>query len=94
MWMLVDLETNHGGSNVNAQWFFCQKIGADDHDVIMLCHKDLSCCKREGTIKGEHDQTSQLLLLSSGSSGTKCLGLLASHRPSTLDVSVPFEEEA
>ena len=46
---------------------------------------------REGTIKGELDQT---LGLSSGSSGTKCLGLLASHRPSTLAVLVPLEEQA
>ena len=41
----------------------------------------------EGTIKGEHYQT---LGLSSGYSGTKCLGLLTSHRPSTLAVSVPL----
>ena len=33
---------------------------------------------REGTIKGEHNQT---LELSSGSSDTKCLGLLPSQRP-------------
>ena len=46
---------------------------------------------REGTIKGEHDQTSGLL---SGCSGTKHLGLLASHRPSTLAVLVPIEEQA
>ena len=55
MWMLADLQMNHGGSNVHAQWFSCQKIGADDHDVMMWHHGDLSCCKREGTIKGEHD---------------------------------------
>ena len=48
---------------------------------------------REGTIKGEQNQTSRLLL-SSGYSGAKCLGLLASHRPSTLAVSVPLEEES
>ena len=39
---------------------------------------------REGTIKGEHNQTSGLL---SGFSGIKCLGLLTSHQPSTLAVS-------
>ena len=46
---------------------------------------------REGTIKGEQDQT---LGLFSGYSGTKCLGPLASHRPSTSAVSVPLEEES
>ena len=46
---------------------------------------------REGTIKGEDNQTLGLL---SGYSGTKCLGLLASHRPSTLAVSVPLKEES
>ena len=45
----------------------------------------------EGTIKGEHNQTSGL---SSGSSGTKCLGLLTSHRPSTLAVLVPLMEKS
>ena len=46
---------------------------------------------REGTIKGEHYQTSEL---SSGYSGTKCLSLLTSHRPSTLAVSVPPKEKS
>ena len=46
---------------------------------------------REGTIKGEHNQT---LGLSSGSSGTKHSGLLTSHRPSALAVSVPVMEKS
>ena len=46
---------------------------------------------REGTIKGEHNQTLGLL---SGSSGTKHLGLLTSHRPSTLAVLVPLVERS
>ena len=46
---------------------------------------------REGTIKVKHHQTSGL---SSGSSGTKCLGLLTSHRPSTLVILVPFMEKS
>ena len=45
---------------------------------------------REGTIKGEHHRTSRL---SSGSSDTKCLGLLTSHRPFTLVVLVPLVEK-
>ena len=46
---------------------------------------------REGTIKGEHNQTSGL---SSGSSDTEHLGLLTSHRPSTLAISVPLVEQS
>ena len=45
---------------------------------------------REGTIKGEHNQT---LGLSAGSSDTKYLGLLTSHRPSTLAIPVPLMEQ-
>ena len=46
---------------------------------------------REGTIKGEHNQTSGL---SSGSSDTKHSGLLTSHRPSTSAISVPPTEQS
>ena len=46
---------------------------------------------REGTIKGEHNQT---LGLSSGSSDTKHSGLLTSHRPSTLAILVPLMEQS
>ena len=46
---------------------------------------------REGTIKGEHNQT---LGLSSGSSDTENLGPLTSHRPSTLAILVPLMEHS
>ena len=46
---------------------------------------------REGTIKGEHNRT---LGLSSGCSGTKHLGLLMNHRPSTLVFLVPLMEKS
>ena len=46
---------------------------------------------RKGTIKGEHNQTSGL---SSGSSDTEHSGLLTSHRPSTLAISVPLMEQS
>ena len=46
---------------------------------------------REGTIKGEHNQT---LGLSSGSSDTKHLGLFESHRPSTLSTLAPLMEQS
>ena len=45
----------------------------------------------EGTIKGEHIQTSEL---SSGFSDTEWLGLLTSHRLSTLAILVPFVEQS
>ena len=45
----------------------------------------------EGTIKGEHIQTSGL---SSQFSATEQLGLLTSHRPSTLAISVPLMEQS
>ena len=43
MWMLVDAQMNHDSSNVHVQWFSNQKSGADDHDITMLHHEDLSC---------------------------------------------------
>ena len=46
---------------------------------------------REGTIKGEHNQTPGL---SSGSSDTEHSGLLTSHRPSTLAILVPLVEQS
>ena len=45
----------------------------------------------EGTIKGEHTQTLGLL---SGFPGTEQLGLLISHRPSTLAILVPLMEQS
>ena len=45
----------------------------------------------EGTIKGEHTQT---LGLSSGFSDIEQLGLLKSHRPSTLAISVSLVEQS
>ena len=46
---------------------------------------------REGTIKGEQNCT---LGLSSGSSDPEHLGLLTSHKPSTLAISVPLLEQS
>ena len=45
----------------------------------------------EGTIKGEHTGT---LGLSYGSPDTEHLGLLTSHRPSTLAITVPLVEQS
>ena len=46
---------------------------------------------KEGTIKGEYNQTSGLLF---GSSDTKQSDLLTSHRPSTLAILVPLVEQS
>ena len=46
---------------------------------------------REGTIKGEHNQTSELL---SGSSGTKHSDLLTRNRPSTSAVLVSLMQKS
>ena len=61
----VGSDVDTGGFADEPWWFQCActivfppEIGADNHDVMMWCHEDLSCCKREGTIKGEHNQTS------------------------------------
>ena len=35
MWMLEDMQMDHGGSNAHAQWFSHWRIGADDHDIII-----------------------------------------------------------
>ena len=61
-----------------------QMIVMSFHDVTRISH----------AIKGEnYKRRTQLNLgLSSGSSDTKCLGLLTSHRPSTLAISVPLVE--
>ena len=67
-------------------WCACAVVfPMEDQSRQSWCHEMTSqgslMLLREGTIKGEHIQTSGL---SSGSSDTECLGLLTSHRPSTL----------
>ena len=42
---LADAQMNPGSSDVHVQWFSCQKIRADDHDITMWYHEDLSCYK-------------------------------------------------
>ena len=34
VWMLADVQTNHGSSNAHSQWFSHGKIRADDHDIM------------------------------------------------------------
>ena len=63
-----------------------QMIMTSFHDITRISH-----AIEGGTMKGEHNQTSRL---SSESSGTKCLSLLTSHRPSTSAVSVPLMEKS
>ena len=66
-----------------------QMIMTSLYDVMRVSH-----AIEGGNYKRRHDQTSGLLLLLSGCSGTKHLGPLASHRPSTLAILVPLKEEA
>ena len=33
--ILADVQTNPGSSDAHVQWFSCQKIRADDYDIIM-----------------------------------------------------------
>ena len=73
-------------SCANVQWFSHWKIKAVDCDIMKWHHNYLSCY----AIKGEHTQTSGL---SSGFSDTEWLGLLTSHRPSTLAILVPLVEQ-
>ena len=62
--------TNHGSSTVHAQWFSCLKIREDDCDIINIMSQGSLMLQWEGTIKGEHDRASGLLLLSSGCCNT------------------------
>ena len=62
-----------------------QMIVMSFHDITRISH-----AIEEGTIKGEHNQTSGL---SSKSSDTEHSGLLTSHRPCTLAILVPLMEQ-
>ena len=82
--MLADVQTNYGISSVHAQWFSHRKSRADDSDVTVIT----------GVIGGvKYIRRANLSL---GAviwvSGTEWLGLLLSHQPSTLAVSVPLME--
>ena len=65
----------------------------EDQSRQLWCHEMTSqgslMLLREGTIKGEKNWISGL-----SSSDTKHLGVLTSHRPSTLTVSVPLMEQS
>ena len=64
-----------------SRWLWCHEMTTQGSLLLLM----------EGTIKGEHNWT---VGLSSGSSDTKHLGLLSSHRPSTLAISVPLMEQS
>ena len=67
----------------------------EDQSRWLWCHEMTSQWSLmlfwEGTIKGEHIQTSGL---SSGFSDTEQLGSLTSHRPSTLAIPVPLVQQS
>ena len=35
VWMVADVQMNHGSFNAHAQWFSHWKIQADDHDILI-----------------------------------------------------------
>ena len=84
-WMPANMQTNSGTSDVHAQWF---PTGRSEQTIMMSFHDvmRISCA-----IEGRNYQASGL---SSGSSDTKHSGLLTSHRPSTLAISVPLMEQS
>ena len=100
-----DASTVFGDSGIDASrytdewqcfWCTCTVVFLlEDQSWWLWCHEMTSqgslVLSREGTIKGEHTQTSGL---SSGSSDAEHLGLLTSHRPSTLAISVPLLEQS
>ena len=63
-----------------SRWLWCHEMTSQGSLMLL----------REGTIKGEHNQT---LGLPSGSSDTEHLGLLTSHKPSTSSIWVPPMEQ-
>ena len=84
---------NHNGSSVHAQWFSHQNWGADNRDIIIQCHEDLSCKKG-----GNYKRGSMMELEEFGCWYYCCLGVeaqvlesLQGHRPSTLAVSMSLE---
>ena len=89
--MPADLQMSYSVSHAHAQWFFLP----EDQSRSLWHHFMMSQWSLmlfwEGTIKGEHTQSSGLL---SGFSDTEWLGLLTSHRPSTLAILVPLVEQS
>ena len=77
-------------SSVHVQWFSCWKSRADDCDVILWCHNDLSCYGGGNCIR----EASKSLRTVVWVFGNEWLGqLLRSHQPSTLAISVPLVEQ-
>ena len=84
---------NHDGSSVHVQWFSHQNRGADDRDIIIQCHKDLSCEKGGNYKRGSATELKEFGCCYYCHLGVQAqvLGSLQGHRPSTLAVSVPLE---
>ena len=84
---------NHGSSSAHVQWFSCQNGGADDCDVIIRCHKDLSSKKVGNYKRGSETKLEEFSCCYYCHLGVQAqvLGSLQSHRPPTLAVSVSLE---
>ena len=77
-------------SSVHAQWFSHWKSRADDCDIILWCHKDLSCYWGGNYIRKVSTSLRAVIWVF----GTEWLGqLLRSHWPSTSGILVPHVEQ-
>ena len=86
----VDVQTNYDISSVHAQWFSHQKID----QIIVMSFNDITVIAH-AIGGGKYISRANL---SFGAvvwvSGTERLGLLLSHHPSTLAISVPLMEQS
>ena len=91
--MPVGVQMNHGGSSAHAQWISCQNGGADDCDIIIRHHKDLSCKKGGNYKRGSATKLEEFSCCYYCHLGVQAqvLGSLQSHGPPTLAVLVPLE---
>ena len=89
-WMPADTQMNHGSSNAHVQF----PTGKSEQTIMMSLYDvmRISHAIEGGNYKRRAQPNIRALL--SGCSGTKHLGLLASHRPSTSAVSVPLKEKS
>ena len=96
VWMPVGVQMHHDGSSAHVQWFSHQNRGADDCDIIIQCHEDLSCKKGGNYKRGSAVELEEFGCCYYCPMGVQAqvLGSLQGHRPSTLAVSVPLEYEA
>ena len=88
--MPADAQTNYGISSVHVQWFPTrrseQTIVTSQNDITLI-----SCAILEEKYKRRAHMNLRAVIWVSG---TEWLGLLISHRPSTLAISVPLVKQS